>query len=77
MVKIMMMMMMMMMMMTTTMIMIGSTSEITDARLSGPTAELVFNSKIDGAVPLYQAVIGRVGVYGRNVSSVSYKSELQ
>ena len=39
------------------------------ARLSGTTAESVFNSKIDEAVPQHQQAIGHAGVYGGKVKS--------
>ena len=34
------------------------------ARLGGATAESVFDSKLDKAVPYHQRTIGRAGVYG-------------
>ena len=40
-----------------------------EARLSGVTAESVFNSKIDGAVPEHQRVIRCAGVYGGKAKS--------
>ena len=39
------------------------------ARLSGATAESVFNSNIDETVPWHQWAIGRAGVYGGKTKS--------
>ena len=40
-----------------------------EARLSGATAESLFNTKIDEAVPQHQWAIGCVGVYGEKPTS--------
>ena len=39
------------------------------ARLSGMTAESVFNSKIDETVPWYQRVVGCAGICGKKAKS--------
>ena len=40
-----------------------------EARLSGATAESVFNSKIEETVPYHQQAIGHADIYGRKAKS--------